>query len=245
MKDWNKCLGGFVFVLFKYGNQIFANTPELTQEDITKLFYLVTFMDYDGNLVYNEDLMTKRSMQKLINISREKFSVFFNKLKKLNILIQENNDIIKINKEYFIKGEIDKDIKTDFNYTRLYVNSIRYLYENVPIRKHKQLGAFFKMIPYIHRQQNSLCWNPDSDFADIKLMNVKELKEILGYHENSTMRLINNLIDVKLYNGESIVAFIVKDKDKSKSYIIINPRVFYGGNFNLTNGLKGILKWFK
>jgi len=146
MKEWNKELGGFIFILFKYGDKIFSQLPELIQEDITKLFYLAIFVDYKGILIYNKEPMTRRTMQRLIGISREKFSLFFNKLKNLNILIQDNN-IIKINKCYFLKGEIEKNIKTNFNYTRLYIESIKYLYENVSVRKHKQLGAYFKIIP--------------------------------------------------------------------------------------------------
>jgi len=244
MKEWNKELGGFVFILFKYGDKIFSQLPELIQEDITKLFYLAVFVDYEGVLVYNNEHMTRRTMQRLIGISREKFSLFFNKLIKLNILSQ-NSNIIKINKDIILKGEIEKSIKSNYNYTRLYINSIRYLYENVSIRKHKQLGAYFKLIPYIHRQQNTLCWNPDSYVNDINLMSVKELKNILGYHEDSIKRLTDKLKETKLDNNESILAFIDHDKDLSKAHIIINPRVFYGGNFDILGEVSGILKWFK
>ena len=244
MKEWNKELGGFVFILFKYGDVIFSQSPELIQEDITKLFYLSTFVDYEGNLIYNDNLIKRKDMQKLINISREKFSVLFNKLKNLGIILEENK-FIKVNKDYFFKGEIEKTIKTNYNYTRLYINSIRYLYENVSIRKHKQLGSYFKMIPYIHRQQNTLCFNPDSHINDIELMNVIELKGILGYHENSIIRFMDDLTSIKLINEESILAYISHDKDKGKSYIIINPRVFYGGNFGIPEGVSSILKWFK
>jgi hypothetical protein len=242
IKDWNKELGGFIFILFKYGDKVFSQLPELIQEDITKLFYLATYVDYDEILIYNNEPMTRRTMQRLINISREKFSIFLNKLKRFNIIIQ-NDNIIMLNKDYFLKGEIEKEIKTDF--TRLYIKSIRYLYENVSIRKHKQLGAYFKMIPYINRQQNTLCWNPDEHIKNIKLMNVKELKNILGYHQDSAKRLINSLKEVKLDNGESILAFIDHNKDLNKAYIIINPRVFYGGNFDLLGGINGVMKWFK
>ena len=44
MKEWNKELGGFVFILFEYGDVIFSQSPELIQEDITKLFYLSTLI---------------------------------------------------------------------------------------------------------------------------------------------------------------------------------------------------------
>ena len=244
MKEWNKELGGFVFILFEYGDVIFSQSPELIQEDITKLFYLSTFVDYEGNLIHNDNLIIRKDMQKLINISREKFSIFFNKLKNLGIILEENK-FIKLNKEYFFKGEIDKSIKSKYNYTRLYVNSIRYLYENVSIRKHKQLGSYFKMIPYIHRQQNTLCLNPESHINDIELMNVIELKNILGYHQNSIKRFMDDLTSIQLDNGYSILAFISHNKDKEQSYIIVNPRVYYGGNFDIEGGVSGILKWFK
>jgi len=244
MKDWNKELGGFVFILFQYGDVIFSQSPELIQEDITKLFYLSTFVDYEGNLIYNDNLIKRKGMQKLINISREKFSIYFKKLINLGIILEENK-FIKVNKDYFYKGEIENSIKSNYNYTRLYINSIRYLYENVSVRKHKQLGSYFKMIPYIHRQQNTLCFNPDSHINNIDLMNVIELKEILGYHKNSIIRFMDDLTSIKLDNEESILAYISHDKDKGKSYIIINPRVFYGGNFDIPEGVIGILKWFK
>ena len=244
MKDWNKELGGFVFILFQYGDVIFSQSPELIQEDITKLFYLSTFVDYEGNLIYNDNLIKRKGMQKLINISREKFSIYFKKLINLGIILEENK-FIKVNKDYFYKGEIENSIKSNYNYTRLYINSIRYLYENVSVRKHKQLGSYFKMIPYIHRQQNTLCFNPDSHINNIDLMNVIELKEILGYHKNSIIRFMDDLTSIKLDNEESILAYISHDKDKGKSYIIINPRVFYGGNFGIPEGVSSILKWFK
>ena len=183
-------------------------------------------------------------MKELSMLTREHFSRFLNTMIKLGIIFKRGN-IYQINKQYFIKGVIDRYTKQYNDFTRIYINSVRYLYENIPVKKHKQLGAYFKIIPYIHRQQNTLCWNPDSNVADIKLMSLKELASILGYHENSINRLINTLMDTKLDNGESIVAFISNTKNKSKSYIILNPRIFYGGNFDLPDGIKGIIKWFR
>jgi hypothetical protein len=243
IKEWNDELGGFVFVLFKYSDDILRQHFEITSEDITKLFYLATYVDYKGYLIYNDTYMTKNDMKTILQLSRNPFDLFFNKMKRLDIFIIDSK-IIKINKEYFAKGEIDKEIKQYYDYTRVYIKTIRYLFENTPQRKHKQLGNYFKLIPYIHRQQNVLSWNPESNKADMQLMTLKDLREILGYHRNSVKGFINELLSTKLESGESILGFFVSDVDFWKSIIIVNPKVFYGGNFDLPEGKNSIIKWF-
>jgi hypothetical protein len=244
VEDWNKELGGFVFVLFKYCDDIVRNHPEITSEDIAKLFYLATYVDYDGYLVLDESYMSRQDINNLLKIHVTNFDIFFNKMKKLNIFIQDNNKNIKINKSYFSKGELDRDIKKYYNYTRIYIKTIRYLFENVPQRKQSQLGNYFKIIPYIHRQQNVLCWNPDSNNGELQLMHVKDLQDILGYHRNSVRGFIKDMLSTRLDNGEAILGFFRTEYDEGKSYIIVNPKVFYGGNFNLEEGKNAVIKWF-
>lgn len=243
IKEWNNELGGFVFVLFKYSNNILRQHTEITPEDITKLFYLATYVDYEGYLIYGDTYMVKNNMKLILQLSRNPFELFFNKMKRLNIFIIDDKNI-KINKDYFTKGEIDKEIKQYYDYTRVYIKTIRYLFEHIPQRKHKQLGNYFKLIPYIHRQQNVLSWNPESTRDEIQLMQLKDLKDILGYHKNSVKGFINELLSTKLENGESILGFFVSDVDFWKSVVIVNPKVFYGGNFDLEEGRNAVIKWF-
>jgi len=241
---WNKQFGGFIFILFKYCSTINEKHPEMTQEDITKLFYLATFVDFDGNLIYENSFMTRKDMCNLLCIHITNFDKFFNKMKKFGIFMIDSNKNIQINKEYFTKGKIEEDLYKIYNYSRLYIDSIQYLFENVPQRSHKYLGNYFKMIPYIHRQWNFLCWDPEASEQNIKLMYIKDLKDILNYSKNSINKLIDELVAIKLKNGDSIVSFWRKDRDIGKSYIIINPMVFYGGNFNIKGGKNSIIEWF-
>jgi hypothetical protein len=242
-KEWNKHLGGFVFVLFKYCDLILEQQKDITPEDITKLFYLATYVDYNGFLIYEDDFMTKKIMMQVLKIKKRRFDTFFKRMKDAGIFIY-NNKIIKINTEYFIKGKMTEKISVDNNYTRLYINSIRFIYENVNVNSHSQLGIYFKIIPYIHRQRSILCHNPDCYEDDIKLMNANELKRIIGYHRNGVRKFINSLLSIKLNNGESILASVRNDPDEGKSFIIVNPKVMYGGNFNLKKGQQSITKWF-
>lgn len=245
IRDWNNELGGFVFVLFKYCDLILNQYSEITPEDITKLFYLATYVDYNGYLIFNEKQMKRKDLMLKLDVSRIQFDLFFNKMLKLGILIYKDK-LIKVNKNYFSKGEIDKEIKAHYNYTRLYIKTIRYLYDNVSKRNKGQLGIYFKLIPYIHRQQNVLCWNPDSNKKEeIDLIKLKDVKEIVGYHKNSVKPFIDKLLKTRLENGEAILGFFVTKSDFWESTVIINPRVFYGGNFDIKNGRYEIVKWFK
>jgi hypothetical protein len=244
LQSWNNELGGFVFVLFKYCNSMMQQHEDLIPEDITKLFYLATFVDYSGVLIYDNRPMDRDIMQSKLDMSREKFTNFFNKLKNLKILSQDEDKNIVINKSYFFKGDIDKEIKKNMDYTRVYIKTIRYLYENVPQRKQGRLGNYFKLIPYIHRQRNVLCKNPDELKEKVNLLHVRELQEILGYTRDSVRSFIREMLSVRLENGEAILGFFRTEYDEGKSYVIVNPKVFYGGNFNLKDGRNEIIKWF-
>lgn len=244
MEKINKELGGFVFALFKYSDDLLNDFPELTPEDITKLFYLATFVDYEGYLIYEDQYMKRKKMQELLKMSNHAFMTFINKVKKLKIIIEDENKNIKIIKDYFSKGELDKEIKEYYDYTRLYIKTIRCLFENVSIRKHKKLGNYFKMIPYIHRQHNILCWNPTSKYENIQRLTVGDLKDILGIHRNTARAFINELLDTTLIDGQEIVVFIKNDKNDANLPILFNPNVFYGGNFDIEGGRDSIMKWF-
>lgn len=239
---WNNQLGGFVFILFKYNNGIIND--DIKQNDLVRLFYLATFVDYNGYIIYKNSKVKRKDLKQVLKIHRNKVAKFYIKMINYGILFLDEEENIKISDKLFIKGKIDNGYKKLFDYTRIYVNSIRFLYENVSENMHKSLGNYFKMIPYIHRQQNVLCYNPDSPIENIKLMKIGELKQILNYTYRGVSKLIRSLLKVKLKDGSSIIGFFRTDIDESKSYIIINPKVFYGGNFNLPEGSTGILKWF-
>jgi hypothetical protein len=251
IKKWNDELGGFVFVLFKYCNIIMKQHSEITSEDITKLFYLATFVNYEGYLIFDDSNINRKLMKEILGLSKNPFNVFFNKMKKLNIINVDKDKHILINKEYFLKGEIDKEIKAYSAYTRLYIKTVRYLYENVPKRKHKQLGNYFKLIPYIHRQENVLCNNPNDLKNKPILMTVKELQDLLDCHRHTVSAFMNELLETRLVDGSPILVFIKHNKADGESFIIVNPKVCYGGNGNVKDKegnqqvLSSITKWFK
>jgi len=228
IQKWNDENGGFIFSLFRYNNCLYNNI-DILQEDIFKLFYISTYLNYDNYLTIN-----RKDMKDLLSMSRERFDKFFNKMINLNILTKEGK-LLKLNNLYLSKGALDKKIKQYNDFTRIYINSIKFLYENNNIRKHSQIGAFIKLIPYIHRESNILCFNQTDDIFEINKILTKDVLNILDYHRSSIKRTFNDIVFI---NNEPIVKF-------TDIGIIINPRVYYGGNFDIEGGVSGILKWFK
>lgn len=228
IQKWSEENGGFIFVKFLYNNKLFDNI-DLTKSDIFKLFYLASFMDYEGYLVYEDTYMKRKDLYLILNKARKNSDLFYNKMKDLGILIQDKYKNTKVNELYFNKGNINKSIKQYNDFTRIYLNIIRFLYKNNDIRFHPQLGSFCKLIPYAHREKNILCSNQNSKKENPTMLDAIYLKDVLGYNRNGIRNLINDLKLITLENGEPIISFY----DDNKYHIIINPRAFYGGNFDI------------
>ncbi len=245
MRFWNSELGGFIFVLFKYSDSLFKDCENITQCDIVKLFYLATYVDFQGYLIYNHSFMSRKNMQEILELNRNNFDRFFKKMMGIKIFTYDENNHILINKDYFIKGNLENEITKYNNHTRLYIRSIQYLYKNVPKTQHSQLGNYFKLIPYIHRQRNILCNNPDSLPENAEPLTVYDLQVILGCHRHTARKFISDMLKVRLENDEAIIGFWRTDYDEGYSKIIVNPKVFYGGNFNIKGGRQEIIRWFE
>lgn len=231
--------------MFKYSDELFNQCDGITRSDVTKLFYLATYVDYQGYLIYNHNFMTRKKLQSVLELNRNNFDSFFKKMIELKIIAYDKNKNIMINKGLFIKGNIDTELIEYSNHTRLYIRSIQYLYRHVPKNQHSQLGNYFKLIPYIHRQRNILCLNPDSLPDDAIPMTVDDLKEVLSCHRHTARKFISDMLKVRLEDDEAIIGFWRTDYDEGLSKVIVNPKVFYGGNFNITGGRQEILRWFE
>lgn len=228
----NDELGGFIFVIFEYCKGLTIN-EELTQSDLSRLFMLATFTGYDGVLMFdNATAINKTNMNKIINISESKFLEFYYKLKKLDILIEESKTILKLNKNYFFKGEIKKhkDYIQKNDYTRIYIKVIRDLYNKISARSHKQLGILFMLIPYINREWNILCENPNEPNINlITPLTLGKMMELLNYDIKNSTRIKNELLRIKTKDMQNIIAFVQTDTDFRENKILINPNVIYGG----------------
>lgn len=214
--------GGFVWLLYN-SNQIFdlGVKPDV----LTKLIYISTHMKYDNRLTLSNNVnMRKKNLMKILNIQERTFRDFYNSVTEANILLENEDGDLYLNTSIFRRGVIE-DI--DCNRTRLYIKSIRSLYEQAKVSEHKLLSYLFQAIPFVNVNYNILCFNPlERDFDKVEAMTMKDYCKLIGYSEDNDRRLKTKLKGLRL--KQCPVFSFVDNSDGLFCYI--NPDVYYAGN---------------
>ena len=228
-----KELGPHFFIL---GNQRF---DDLKPQTAARLVYLETYGAYSddsGNrLKLNSKINMKRDdLKKVLGLGRDAVNDFWNEANP-RYLIEDENGLI-LNSKFFIKGQLPPGRSE--TYYRAYIRGVRKLYEGVPKSRHKHLGYFFELLPYISVEFNTLCFNPlEADADRIEHMTVDEFCELIGYNANRRDRLLGIYKELKFevkVNGETrmerFVSITGDGLTKGDSKIYINPHVLYSGS---------------
>ena len=232
LKDKNKSLqksgDDFIWFLFNYCEEIF---PDMTAPNVTRLFYLATFCGYDGKLVCGRDKhpMTRRMVQERLGLTEVTFKRFWAEMLEREILYVKDK-AVWLNKDLFRKGKLPAK-QLDTNYTRVYCYCVRNMYEQcTSLADQKRLYYIFKIIPFVNRRFNFVCWNPEEqEITNVVPMTTGEFCDMVGYERKNSRRLFKDLLNLKLDNGENVVTYLVSEWDADKWYIILNPRAYYGG----------------
>ena len=217
---------------------------QLSGATITRLMFLATYMDYDGALVSGNyggkgnarDYLTKKDVQKLLQLKDTTFTKFWSELQD-NQLISEIDDKLYLSQEMFARGKVNKKVLSvmadkDYYITRLYSNAIRDIYTKSKTTTHTALSYIFRMIPFVNRKYNVLCFNPlEEDFSKIKYMTVGDFCDQVGYDRGNATRLFHELYKPTFVTekGEQAAVRYVSGKNlrKESFYIFVSPRVYY------------------
>ena len=188
--------GNFIWILFKYGEELF---PNLSAANLTRLIYAVTFCDQDGFI------MSKQELKNRMKLNRSRWSDFWNEVTQDNILYEDSGDVY-VNQDMFCNGRIT----TTSNYTRLFCEYIQQLYEQCnSADAHKQLSYLFKIIPFVNRRTNIVCFNPtEQNEENIRFMHLGDFCEALGYERKNARRLAKDLLKIRI-NNELAIGFFV------------------------------------
>ena len=184
--------------------------------------YAVTFCNKDGFI------MNKQELKNRMKLNRSRWSDFWNEVTQNNILY-ENNDDVYVNQNVFRNGSIT----TTSNYTRLFCEYIQQLYEQCnSTDSHKQLSYLFKIIPFVNRRTNIVCFNPtEQNEENIKFMRLGDFCEALGYERKNAKRLARDLLKIRI-NNELAIGFFVTDMSEDKWTMVINPKLYFGGKYD-------------
>lgn len=174
----------------------------------------------------NGEPMDKNAMMTLLKINHSKMASFFKEVVEANVIIVNDNGIF-LNDTIFEKGSIKDKEKTDFYRIRLYVNSVRNLYNNADPREHKALSYIYQAIPFVNIHYNMLCKNQTERSLDkIIPMTLEEYCEIIGYSTQNYRRLKSNLMQYT-FKGKPVFSFV---QNNTGTFCYVNPKVYYAGS---------------
>lgn len=202
----------------------------LSSQDVTRLIYLASYLNYKNILMLNERrAMTLTDIPSVLRVSPSTAKRFWDKVNGLYIC-QNDDQTLMIN-DCFFRGK-QKHIKERL--TKFYINAIRNLYESTPTSKHSCLGRIFELLAYINTEYNILCHNPEeADLSKVIPMTLRQFCEATGYDVSKAHRLAQDLSAITFdVDGEQrhFVAFVTTDATSNDRLIVVNPRIIYGGH---------------
>lgn len=194
--------------------------------DLTKLIYLLSYMNYDNEFKRRNKPLCRQKLQEILDLHRNNFNPFYNRMKKLGIFT-ETNDVVVVNRDIAVKGELKERFK--YGHIRIYETTIRHLYETVPKAQHKQLGILFRFIDKLNLHTNMYCVDPlEDDLKKIKPFTIEEMMCELGYHLKSKRLFYKNLTKIKTLNDQYLCKITIVGE---RSLLTVNPRVMYKGKY--------------
>ena len=235
----NSRCGEFFWSLYNVGEKFH---PELSDDMLAKIIYLLTYLDYNKNiLVCRKDAvspyrpMTKDDVRKVIRLHRCNFGRFWEKLMESGV-ISENKKGELVVSDLFSRGKLTKKARGNMAAIKIFTHAIRYMYEHIDVRSHKYLAYIYRLIPYINLKYNVFCANPfETDKGEVEPLTASELCNVIGIdgRKDNENRLIDTLFKLMFYdrNGDklSVITVIKRIKnDEVCQYITINPQ-FYAG----------------
>lgn len=197
----------------------------------TRLIYLATYLSYKDNvLMYsNKQPVLLDQLPELLQIKKTACYNFINKCKETKMITVCPDNTLIVSKEYFAKGKLSKkQIYGEKYITRVYVNTVRYLYENSEDRYKRGLSYLYSVLPWVNREYNIVCSNPTEPELDkIIPLSTAEFCEVVGLEPTRAQcaRLRNILLPIRI-NEKPVVGWTLS---ANGDRIFINPTVYYAG----------------
>jgi len=220
----------------EHGGFTFVNTMcDLTVSDpatIGRLAYLSTYLDFDNQaLLKGQDYpICKSDLSHILQISKPTAAKFYDDAIASGLLLDHGAEGLYLDKVFF-RGFTNKNDKP----TRLYINTVRDLYNRLKSSQHHRFGYVVQLIPFINREWNILCHNPfEAESQSINPMSLKQLCQKLCLNVEHSTRLTKAITSpVFSFNGQEqqLCAIVPTNTNYGKqSTVYVNPHLIYGGS---------------
>lgn len=221
---------------FVDGNQRFS---DLKPQSATRLIYLQAFTDFtsqDGNglKLTAETDMRRSDLPKVLGLSYDSVAAFWAEVSP-KYMTEDADGLLFSNADTFVRGVIN----LGESYYRCYCNSIKKLYKQTDISKHKNLGYIFQLLPYVNVEYNVLCKNPtEDDLDEIEFLTLNEFSDLVISDRSNLHRLLKIYNDLRFTvtdknsgkHMERFVSIVNDGLDRGNAKIFINPRIVYSGS---------------
>lgn len=229
-KDFLSAVGDGGTYVWNYYVPLEANFSNIINPTVARLVYLATYINKDNYIAFdNGRIMTRQNIQEVLKLDNRTFMRFLKEARANNYLLEDDAGF-RLPLDKFGKGTMTKD-KNQVA-AKLFIHSVRFLYENATVSSHKMLGYLYVIVPYINLTYNVLCENPlETDKEKVRKMTVETLCEKLGLDVSHSGRFVNQLLKIQYpdRNGDTRSILIsVKDtkNDKLREFLCVNPRLY-------------------
>lgn len=233
---------GFVFAFFSQSRVIEERFPSLSKPDIARLMFIGTYTSWgDGKLQYaNGRNIDKDGLHALVNMSRKRFNEFYLRLIDESIVQDAGADGLFMNPSVFVRGSVKSSVYdvSDLQYTRMFRQTIRDLYEAYNGRSLGQLALIYAVMPFVNFKTNIVAYNAEvPESKDVRPLSLDQLAMILDYADGARLKSALNRVRA---GGQPVFGFFENPNDRRTWRIIVNPCVIYAAGGEELGAIKAL-----
>lgn len=232
-REYNNSLS-FYFTLSRDRRQ-----EEIRPQTLARLFFSATFLRFDDDRLYSPsgDPMQKKELKTLMRLKSYAFKDFWREVDGRYIFPQEDGSL-KICDDFFRGTLIDRNKANGRNdeYQQIFIKSLRELFWQTDVPKHRYLGYLFMILHQISWEYNILCWNPEEqDRSKVRTMSLDDFCKSMGadgHTEDQRQRLLEAYRALKftIDGTEQYLVAYLEDHVARKFYLVLNPNLLYRGH---------------
>ena len=232
-REYNRSLS-FYFALSKDRRQ-----ETIRPQTLARLFFAASYLRPNDNRLYSPDgnLMEKKELNALMRLKSYAFKDFWREVDGKYIFPQEDGSL-KICSDFF-RGTLIGCNRTGVGsgaYQRVFIKSLRELFWQTAVTKHRYLGYLFMILHQISWEYNVLCWNPqEQDRSKVETMSLDDFCKSMGadgHTEDQRQRLLDayRALKFNIDNTEQYLVAYLEDHISGKFYLVLNPNLLYRGH---------------
>lgn len=217
----------------------FASTKDrrgmIKPETVARMFFLASFLGYGDNHLYLTErgaALRKADLADVLNISTAQFYRFWREVEG-KYLTEESDRAVKVIGGDFFRDALRRNKSKGTSYHRVFIEAIRELYRQTDTNQHKSLGRLFMLLPWISREWNVLCTNPEeTDLDKIEYLTLPDFCRLVGWNQTQTSRVLEAFRTLTFtWDGKQqyVVAYLC-DRVSRIERLIVNPAIIYRGS---------------